>query len=143
MSASLIINARDRLSWQQRLLSDGSTVVMWGAWLKLWYPLAKTLTLVGKLSVVSHLTLMKLMTTDSIGGVPRYAVALVATSGGLLIWSRLPSFRRCTPQARTEADYARHFGLPETELHAGRESGVCVVHHDEAGRIVRIETRAA
>ena len=35
MSRSLIINARHRLRWHQRLCSDASTVLMWGAWLKL------------------------------------------------------------------------------------------------------------
>jgi poly-beta-1,6-N-acetyl-D-glucosamine biosynthesis protein PgaD len=36
-------------------------------------------------------------------------------------------------------DYARHFELPEGELLAGRDAAVCVVHHDERGRIVRVE----
>ncbi len=142
MSGSLIINARDRLSWQQRFFSDASTVVMWGAWLKLWYPLAKAVALVTKLSILTHLSLMKVASAESIAGVPRYAVALVLTSGGLVVWSRFPSFKLCTPEVRTSSDYAEHFGVHEAELQAGQQSSVCVVHHDESGRIVRIETRS-
>lgn len=143
MAASLIINARDRLSWQQRLFSDASTFVMWGAWVKLWVPLVKALAWVAKVSVVSHVTLAKLLPSGTFGGVNRYALALVATSGALVVWSRLPSFKVCEPEERSAADYARHFEVSEPELLAGRGSSVCVIHHDDAGRIVRIEQRAA
>lgn len=143
MAASLIINARDRLAWHQRLVSDASTLFMWGAWVKLWVPLLKGLVWFAKLSLLSHVTVAKVLPSGTIGGVPRSAVALVATSGALVVWSRLPSFRVCAPEERSAGDYARHFGLAEQELLAGRAAPICVVHHDEAGRIVRVETRAA
>jgi poly-beta-1,6-N-acetyl-D-glucosamine biosynthesis protein PgaD len=139
MSASLIINARDRLSWHQRLFSDASTVVMWGFWLNLWYPVLRAFTKVPYLDALARRTLRMALATAPVAGVEHYAAALVGTSGTLLVWSRLPSFRVCDPQPRTARDYAEMFGLPESDLIASRESAICVVHHDESGRIVRIE----
>ena len=142
MSASLIINARDRLSWHQRLFSDASTVVMWGAWLNLWYPVMRAFMKVPYLDSLARRTVrMALMAPGA--GVEHYAAALVGTSGTLLVWNRLPPFRVCDPEHRTAADYAQHFGLPERELLQSRDAAICVVHHDESGRIVRVERRAA
>lgn len=142
MSASLIINARDRLSWQQRLVSDASTAVMWGVWLKLWIPLVRAFLKVPFLDVLARRTIRMLLVQGQAHGVEHYALALVGTSGTLLVWSRFPSFKEATPVAPTTREYADHFGLPEDQLLAGRAASVCVVHHDEGGRIVGVETRA-
>jgi poly-beta-1,6-N-acetyl-D-glucosamine biosynthesis protein PgaD len=141
MSGSLIINARDRLRWHQRLCSDASTLLMWGAWLKLWYPVMRSLSWVADINVLSQLTLMKLASVGATADVPRYAMALVGTSGTLLLWNRLPALKVRTPNVRSVSDYARHFELSEDEILAGRGTAVCVVHHDEGGRIIRVERR--
>lgn len=143
MNASLIINARDRLSWHQRLFSDASTVLIWGAWLNLWYPIVRAFTKLPYLDVLARRTLRMAVATVPAASVEHYAAALVGASGTLLVWSRVPAFKSCCPTLPTARDYAKHFGLEERELAAGRESAVCVVHHDESGRIVRIESRAA
>lgn len=142
VSGSLIINARHRLRWHQRLCSDASTVLMWGAWLKLWYPVVRSFAWVGDFGVLSQLTLMKLLSSDPALDVERYAVALVGTSGTLLLWNWLPAVKARNPEVQSVSDYARHFELPEHEILAGRGTSVCVVHHDDSGRIVRLECRS-
>ena len=131
MSRSLIINARHRLRWHQRLCSDASTVIMWGAWLKLWYPMLRSSGWVADLAFLS----------DSAGDVQRYAVALASTSGTLLLWNQLPASKVSFPEVQSLADYARHFELSEEEILAGRGTSVSVVHHDDLGRITRVERR--
>lgn len=44
-------------------------------------------------------------------------------------------------EAHVLSDYARHFQLPEQEVMDGRASSICVVHHDEHGRIIRIDSQ--
>jgi len=141
MTGSLIINARDRLRWHQRLWSDASTLLMWGAWLKLWYPVLRSFSWATDFSFLSRVTHLTLLSSGHAIDLPRYAVALAGTSGTLLLWNQLPSLKMRTPEAPTVSDYARHFELPVGELLAGRERSVCVVHHDEGGRIVRVERK--
>lgn len=138
MNGSLIINVRARLSWHQRLWSDLSTVFMWGAWLKLWYPVVRSFAWAG-FGAVSHSGLTTLLSSGSTIDVQRYAVALVGTSGTLLLWNRLPALKAPTPAVHSVSDYARHFELSEGEILAGRGTSVCVVHHDERGGIIRLE----
>ncbi|HSM94364.1 MAG TPA: poly-beta-1,6-N-acetyl-D-glucosamine biosynthesis protein PgaD [Anaeromyxobacteraceae bacterium] len=144
MSASLIINARGRLRWHQRLFSDASTVVMWGFWLNLWFPVVRAFARIPYLDVLARRTVrIALASGGSPVGVERYAVALVGTSGTLWLWNQLPAFKRRAPRVESVSDYAQHFELPEGEILDGQSASVCVVHHDDSGRIVRVEPRAA
>jgi poly-beta-1,6-N-acetyl-D-glucosamine biosynthesis protein PgaD len=140
MSGSLIINARHRLAWHQRLFSDASTAMMWGGWLWLWSPVLRSSDWLAALGVRSYPTLMKLLASGSADDLQRSVVALVGTTGTLLVWTWLPA-RKARPSALSVRDYARHFELPEHELQAGRHASVCVVHHDDEGRIVQLECR--
>jgi poly-beta-1,6-N-acetyl-D-glucosamine biosynthesis protein PgaD len=142
MSGSLIINARHRLPWHQRLFSDASTAMMWGAWLWLWAPVLRSSAWLVDLGVRSYPSFMNVVASGSAENLQHSFVALVGTSGTLLAWSWLPArkVRACAP-ALSVRDYARHFELREHELHVGRRASVCVVHHDESGRIVRLECR--
>jgi poly-beta-1,6-N-acetyl-D-glucosamine biosynthesis protein PgaD len=142
MSASLIIDARHRLRWHQRLLSDASTAILWSAWLWLWMPLLRAYASLAHLGARVTPALAKVLALGSEDGLPHSVVALIGASGTLLVWNSLPARRVCTAPALSLGDYARHFQLPEHELQAGRDAGVCVVHHDEHGRIVRLERRA-
>ena len=140
MSTSLIINARHRLRWHQRLVSDVSTAALWGGWLSLWAPLLRSSAWIAEVGARSQPALLKLHATGSPLEM-RYVVALVGTSGTLLMWNRLPARRVPTAEVTSAKDYARHFELSERELAAGRRASVCVVHHDESGRIVQVECR--
>jgi poly-beta-1,6-N-acetyl-D-glucosamine biosynthesis protein PgaD len=133
--SSLIINARDRLRWYQRFCSDASTVLMWWAWLKLWDPLLRSF------ARAADFASMRLLPGGPGVDVRQYAMALVGTSGTLLLWKGLPAVKARTPEVQSVSDYARHFELSEDELVAGRGTSVCVVHHDEVGRITRVERR--
>jgi len=138
MSGSLIINARHRLAWYQRLFSDASTALMWGGWLWLWSPVLRSFAWLADLGVRSP-TLMKLLASGSADDLGRSVVVLAGTSGTLLVWSWLPARKVNAAAPLSLRDSARHFELPEHELQAGRRASVCVVHHDESGRIVQLE----
>jgi len=139
MSTSLIINARNQLHWQQRLFSDTSTAVLWGAWLYLWRPF---LAAAGALSGLQPL-LIKLLGGTSPATLVYSLVAIAGSSGTLLLWNQLPARKaRETQRVRTLRDYASHFELPEQTIVQGRNAAISVVHHDASGRIVGIETRA-
>ncbi|HEX6592911.1 MAG TPA: poly-beta-1,6-N-acetyl-D-glucosamine biosynthesis protein PgaD [Moraxellaceae bacterium] len=142
MSDSLIINARQHLRWHERLFSDASTAMLWGVWLWLWRPVLSTVNWLAALGASFQPTLMKLLANGSPLNIEGGVVALVGTSGTLLLWNLLPARKAEAPQVHTLRDYAGHFQLPEQDILAGRASSVCVVHHDEQGRIVRIEQRA-
>lgn len=142
MSGSLIINARHHLRWHQRLLSDVSTAAAWGGWLWLWAPVVKSASWLTDLGLLAAPGLNHVITSGAADGFQRSVVALVGTSGTLLVWNRLPA--RKVMSGATELsirDHARHFQLPEQEIEASRAASVCVVHHDEHGRIVRLECR--
>lgn len=140
MSHPLIINVRQQLHWQQRLFSDASTAMLWGLWLWLWRPVLSTLNWLAGMGAGMQPTLLKLMLPASVeGGV----VALVGTSGTLLLWNLLPARRAAAQPGPDLAAYAQHFQLPVQAIEAGRESRICVVHHDAQGRILRIEPRPA
>jgi poly-beta-1,6-N-acetyl-D-glucosamine biosynthesis protein PgaD len=136
----LIINARDRLGWQQRLVSDASTAVMWGGWLWLWAPVVRAWAALG---MRAHPSLVKLIGAGPVDSLERMAFALAGTSGALLVWNRLAARKARATVALSLRDYAERFELPEAELRAGREASVCIVRHDDSGRIVQLECRGA
>lgn len=143
MSGSLIINARSRLGWQQRLVSDASTAVMWGGWLWLWAPILRSSRWLADLGARSYPTLMNLVASGSADAIQFAVLALVGAAAALLVWKRLPA-RRVGGEhpALCASDYARHFRLAERALEEGRGAAVCVVRHDDGGRIVALECRA-
>jgi poly-beta-1,6-N-acetyl-D-glucosamine biosynthesis protein PgaD len=142
MSGSLIIHARHRLRWHQRLLSDASTALLWSAWIWLWMPLVRAHASLAHLGARLSPALAKLHVLGSAEESLQYSVAaLIGASGTLIVWNRLPGRRACAAPPPTLREYARHFDLPEGELRAGRDASVCVVHHDEHGRILRLERR--
>jgi poly-beta-1,6-N-acetyl-D-glucosamine biosynthesis protein PgaD len=139
MSTSVIIDARDRLRWHQRIACDASTAALWGGWLFLWAPLLKTGGSIARLGMDLPPWLPKLLPAAGTGGLPLSLVAL--TSGTLVAWRSLPVRKASTGETLPVAEYARHFQLPEQMIEAGRGAGTCVVHHDAEGRIARIECR--
>lgn len=130
---SLIIDARQDLPWYKRVFSDTSTAVMWGGWLLLWRPV---LAITGLMSIhhphfFSHFL--------NVIGLEHYFTALLACAAALLLWSALPSHRVKNPQTKQLNDYADYFHLNPQVIQRGRANQICVVHHDEHGKIIRIE----
>jgi poly-beta-1,6-N-acetyl-D-glucosamine biosynthesis protein PgaD len=70
------------------------------------------------------------------------ALALAGTAASLLLWKRFSTHQARRPQLTHQPDYAGYFGISAQALERGRGTSVCVVHHDEQGRIVRIQARA-
>jgi poly-beta-1,6-N-acetyl-D-glucosamine biosynthesis protein PgaD len=125
MNDSLIINVRRSLHWQKRLFSDTTTAAMWGVWLWLCRPM------VGAMSIL----------LGSHGSMGRAAIALGSTSGTLLIWNFASEWRRDQPVVGSAPDFASYFGLSAGEIDQGRNSRISVLHHNDSGQIVRVESR--
>jgi poly-beta-1,6-N-acetyl-D-glucosamine biosynthesis protein PgaD len=144
MNNSLIINARRHLPWQKRFFSDASTAMLWGGWLWMCRPVLSMLSWIGGLGAGLQPTVLKLLGNGAPAmNLEGSVMALVGTSGTLLLWNLLPAHKAHTlAQAHTLRDYASHFNLPEQQIVAGRATSICVVHHDEAGHITSIETKA-
>lgn len=143
MRERMIINARSDLSLSRRVLSDVVTALMWAGWLLLWLPVFLKLRQVVALHLYFAPAAIEVIDVITPISLTRSIIALLGTSGLLLLWSMLPS-RRLTHAHGVQAleDYAEYFDLPEEEITVGRESNVCVVHHDDHGNIIGIEQRA-
>lgn len=132
-SDSLIIDARQQLPWTMRLASDTSTAMLWGWWLWLCRPALSLITWVSAYIPPKFIVLGSATTLEG------PMVALVGTSGTLMLWNLLPAKTAPSSKAYTLNTYAQHFELPLTQIVEGRDASVCVVHHDANGRIERIE----
>lgn len=144
MPDNLIINDRHHLRWHQRLLSNASTAVAWAGWLYLWRPIINTASWLSSWSSNYQPLAAKILATSNPTSLENSALALLGTSGTLLLWSRLPARKPKTTahQQETLLSYASHFGMAEQQILAGRAASVCVVHHDAHGRIIGIEPKA-
>lgn len=140
MRERFIINARRDLRRRHRWLSDVLTAGLWVGWILLWMPVFRTLRDVVRLHVDFELAAREVLDTVTPISISRSLVALIGTAALLLLWSRLPK-RKAVAHAEgvpSTADYARHFGLDDAVLRAGRASRICVVMHDEAGAITGV-----
>jgi poly-beta-1,6-N-acetyl-D-glucosamine biosynthesis protein PgaD len=139
MSESLIINDRRQLHWQRRLFGDASTAALWGFWLWLCRPLIGVMALLAGSGFAAKHGFVHV----ALGGpvtIEHTAMALCSTSGSLLLWNMLVERRTRELAVQAQPNYAAYFNLPVQEVQAGRDSKIAVVHHDETGRIVRVET---
>lgn len=140
MHSPLIINARGRLAWHQRLFSDASTLALWSMWLWMCRPaLMAAVGVVGVLSGLGHGSVQAAL-PGTMWSLEEEAFALLGTGALLMLWNWLSTRPAPRPAVQATPDYAAYFGLSQRALAAGRDSRVCVVHHDEQGRIVRLES---
>ncbi len=124
MKNPLIINARHQLRWHQRFVSDASTLLLWSVWLWLCRPVVFPWHAGAMVSLEGAM------------------LALVGTGALLMIWNRLASQPAVRPRLQAKPDFASHFALDARLISDARDSAVCVVHHDEQGRIVSIESKS-
>lgn len=132
---SLIINARHELPLHKRLFSDTSTAMMWAFWLLLWRPVLVITGLVG----IHHPYFVHMLL--GFIGLEHYVTALLACAAALLLWSILPSEEVSETITKQTEDYARYFELSPATIETGRTNQICVVHHDEHGKITHIEAQ--
>ena len=134
---SLIIDLRRQLPWHKRYFSTTTTAMMWAGWLLLWRPFILVWVLIELQK--THIA-QRLMSAFS-DGIERGVVALFMCAIALLLWGLLPAKRVHKKHAieKTLPEYARYFELSEQEIQIGRQQKVSIVHHDENGKIIRVE----
>jgi poly-beta-1,6-N-acetyl-D-glucosamine biosynthesis protein PgaD len=134
---SLIIDLRRQLPWHKRYFSTTTTAMMWAGWLLLWRPFILVWMLIELQK--THIA-QRLMAAFS-DGIERGVVALFMCAIALLLWGLLPAKRVHKKHAieKTLPEYARYFELSEQEIQTGRQQKVSIVHHDENGKIIRVE----
>ena len=142
MREQLIINARRDLSLPRRLLSDVVTALMWCGWLFLWLPVFLKLHQVVALRMYFAPAAVEVLDVITPISLKHSIIALLGTSGLLLLWTLLPS-RRLSHARGVQMldDYAEYFDIEPAEILAGRNSRICVVSHDEHGNIIGITAR--
>jgi len=143
MSNDLIINARRKLGWRRRILSDVTTVILWGTWLYLWIPVLRKLHQVIRLKLRLEPAAIEVLETVDPISIKYSLVMLVGTCALLMLWTLLPK-RQVTRahEVTTLDDYARAFKLPADRIAEGRNSRITTVHCDEEGSIVRLDRQA-
>jgi poly-beta-1,6-N-acetyl-D-glucosamine biosynthesis protein PgaD len=132
----VIINVRRQLPWRQRLISDVSTAGLWVGFLWLCRPV------IGIFAPTRFVD-AHLVSAGAPFAAERMVLTLLVVTAGLLLWRKLADRRKAPAAAEGAPNYAGHFGLNDLQLHRGRSSQVCVVHHDADGRIVGIDAVAA
>lgn len=140
MQDSLIINVRSELGWHRRLFSDATTAALWGVWLWLCQPAIGAVALMCGTNLGTHFGRVALSCTPA--SLADSALALAGTAAALLVWKRFSARQARRPKLAQQPDYAGYFGLSAQSLEQGRGASVCVVHHDDLGRIVAIQDRA-
>ncbi|WP_336169496.1 poly-beta-1,6-N-acetyl-D-glucosamine biosynthesis protein PgaD [Acinetobacter sp. 161(2023)] len=135
---SLIIDLRRQLPWHKRYVSTTSTAMMWGGWLLLWRPFL----FIWVLAELQKTHLVHRLFSAFGVGIEHGITALIACAICLLLWSHLLPERRVAGSAldaKQTDDYSRYFDLPEQEIEQGRSQKITVVHHNEFGKIIRVE----
>ena len=113
---SPIIDVADKLPWHERLQNEASTAAIWGAWL--WQ--------------LRHV--FNVWKIISVGATVEGAIAVGSTAGTLMVWNWLTP---AVEPIRNNMDVL----VSDEQLSTAREARINVVHHDESGRIIKIESR--
>lgn len=145
MSRHLIIDRPDLQTWRQRAVFGVLTATFWVAWFFLWLP---AITMLGWLAFGYQFRLHMIDLEGYkgfLGLLAIYALIIAAMGGSLILWAKYNHVRfrgvdrRRDAPTPTLADSARWVGQPEIALAKWRTFDVMTVHHDEHGRIVRVE----
>jgi len=139
----MIINVRRQLHWQRRLVCDATTLMLWAAWLWLCRPLFGAVATLCGSRAGAHFSAAGPALSCTPASIETSAMLLAGTSVILLLWKQVTARQALRPRLAALPDYAAHFGLDEQDIQRSRNSSVCVVHHDEHGRIVQIQARSA
>lgn len=138
-----IINARRELGRGRRLASDVGTLLLWIGWILLWIPAFRTLREAHRLKVDWGFAVQEAVDTITPISLTHSALLVLGTCAMLLLWSLIPNRKpAAVPVTETLEDEARRLHVPRQELQDGRDSRVCVVHHDDDGVIRSVERRA-
>ncbi len=141
----LILNKPHLVAPLTKFVSALVTIVFWGFFVYLWWPLLtliagmlgyhsiNELTYAADMLNVRHLTVS-------------YALIVIALSGSLLLWAAIEYFRfrnlnrRRWPFAVAVADLASYSKLPEPELAQLQTERRMVAHHDDRGGVMQFDS---
>lgn len=140
MSEPLIINVSRDLGWRRRLASRASTLALWGGFAFLWLPVLLKLHEVVKQRLSFEPAAIEVLEIVDPLSPWHSLIALLGTCALLLLWSLLPSRKAgATHTAETPEALALGFGLEPETVSTAQGARICVVHHDEQGRVVKLE----
>lgn len=142
MNSRPIINARRQLGWRHRLFSDAGTLALWSAWLWLCRPVILGGAGMASVALGIKRPVPAALATGAMPSVEEMALLLIGVSALLLLWNRLSREPAVRPRTDLLPDFQRHFGLTGELIEAARDSQRVIVHHDDQGRIVAIESVA-
>lgn len=142
---NLIINVKRQLPRHQQWLSNASTVMMWGMFLYLWRPVFHIALWMGSVHAGTRL-LQSMGLIDAPGAslslLQDVLPAVLASALLLMLWSRLPAiYTNALQHPADDTQQAQHFAINAEQLADARHTQVCVVHHDEQGKIIDIGRR--
>jgi poly-beta-1,6-N-acetyl-D-glucosamine biosynthesis protein PgaD len=123
----LIIDQYNKRPFYQRMVSDGATTFIWGAYAWIF-----------RLHHVFNLVSIRLFILGVPDKIQDPAVALISTSGILMLWNTLNEHDGPTITKIDRVDYAKYFNMELEKLDECRNSQVCIVHHDEHGNVTNI-----
>jgi poly-beta-1,6-N-acetyl-D-glucosamine biosynthesis protein PgaD len=131
MGNPLIIENRSLVAWHRRVFSDVSTTLLWVWWIMLWKPVLHYGLHFSVLAIVS----VGIMIDDRAIAYPLAGLCTILT-----LWNYVTK-TSSAPTVPETINYAEHFDISEQDMLVYTNSKICVVHHDEHGKIVNIEAR--
>lgn len=146
LASPLIIDRPELQSRRRRALYHLLTATFWLLWVVLWLPLV---TLLGWFFFGYQFHFQMVRTEGYVGFLDvlaLYALVIVALAGALLLWAKYNHLRfrgmdrRKGFAAPGVAELARLHGQPQAEIGRWQEARIVTVHHDEDGRIARVES---
>lgn len=142
MNGPLIINVSRQLGWRRRLASRATTLALWLGFSLLWMPVALKLHEVVQQRLAFEPAAIEVLETVDPLSPWHSLVALLGTCTLLLLWSLLPSRSAdAAREAESPEALAAGFGLDPVLVAKAQESRICVVHHDDHGRVIGLEPR--
>ncbi len=140
----LILNKPHLVAPLTKVVSALVTIVFWGFFVYLWWPL---LTLVA--GMLGYHTINELTYAADILNVRHltvsYALIVLALSGSLLLWATVEYFRfrnlnrRRWPSAVAVADLASYASLQASYLQQMQTERRMVAHHDDHGGVMQFD----
>lgn len=141
----LIIERPDLQSSNQRAVFGVLTALFWLLWVVLWLPLVTVLGWV----FFGYQFRFHMIDLEGYGGfvgtLTVYALVIGLMGGGLLLWAKYNHLRFRGVDRRkgfappTPADLAAIHGRTAAEVALWQTQNIVTVHHDDAGRIERVE----
>lgn len=127
----LIINNSSSVALHRRVYSHVTTALLWAWWIMLWKP---------ALHYSLHFSLLALVTMGVMIDDREIAYPLLGLCILLTFWNNATK-TSAIPVVEEKVNYADYFDISAEDMLKYTNSKICVVHHDEHGKIINIEAR--